>query len=124
MLRCTLLSWVLADAVTPRLPCLASYTESCHPGFSGGVLWELGMHGQYIAETHSRLTSTITTRTEGRARTRSQIKLARLIMATGDPSKPPPSAPRPWTGQLPSAAIDGELLLSQAPGRSSSSWRR
>jgi hypothetical protein len=85
MLRCTLLSWVLADAVTPRLPCLASYTESRHLGFSGGVLWELGMHGQYIAETHNRLTSTITTRTEGRARTRSQIKLARLIMATGDP---------------------------------------
>jgi hypothetical protein len=67
-------------------PWMASYTTSRHTGFSGGVLWELGMHGHYVAEARDRLSTAIATRVDGhRARTRSQIKLARLIMANDDP---------------------------------------
>ena len=43
------------------------------------------MQGQFVAETRNRLTTAIATRTEGRARTRNQIRLTSLIMATGDP---------------------------------------
>jgi len=42
-------------------------------------------------------------RAEGRARTRNQIQLTRLIMATGDPIEAAASAPRSWTGQAPCA---------------------
>lgn len=66
-------------------PWMASYTEARHLGFSGNVLWELGMHGQFVAETRNRLITGITTRAEGRARTRNQIRLASLIMVIGDP---------------------------------------
>ncbi len=43
------------------------------------------MHGQFVAETRNRLTAGIAARAEGRARTRDQIRLASLIMVTGDP---------------------------------------
>jgi hypothetical protein len=66
-------------------PWMASYTETRHTGFAGNVLWELGMHGQFVAETRNRLSAAIATRAEGRARTRDQIRLASLIMVTGDP---------------------------------------
>lgn len=64
---------------------MASYTEARHTGFAGSVLWELGMHGQFVAETRTRLTTAVAARADGRGRTRSQIQLARLIMVTGDP---------------------------------------
>jgi len=64
---------------------MASYTETRHTGFTGNVLWELGMHGQFVAETRNRLSAAIATSAEGRARTRDQIRLASLIMVTGDP---------------------------------------
>jgi hypothetical protein len=67
-------------------PWMASYTEPRHLGFAGAVLWELGMHGQYVDQARDRLTTSIATRTDGhRARIRSQIKLGRLIMVNGDP---------------------------------------
>ena len=66
-------------------PWMASYTETRHTGFAGNVLWELGMHGQFVAETRNRLSAAIATSAEGRARTRDQIRLASLIMVTGDP---------------------------------------
>jgi len=49
------------------------------------VLWELGMHGQYIAQTNHRLTRSGRHSAEGRARTGSQLERASLMMATGDP---------------------------------------
>lgn len=66
-------------------PWMASYTESRHLGFSGNALWELSMHGQFVAETRNRMSTAITTRPEGRARTSNQTKLASLIITTGDP---------------------------------------
>ncbi len=66
-------------------PWMASYTEARHLGFAGSVLWELGMHGQFVAETRNRLSAAVAVRTDGRGRTGHQLKLARLIMATGDP---------------------------------------
>jgi hypothetical protein len=44
-----------------------------------------GHAGQFVAETRNRLTAGIAARAEGRARARDQIRLASLIMATGDP---------------------------------------
>jgi hypothetical protein len=66
-------------------PWMASYTESRHIGFSGNNLWELGMHGHYVAEARGRLTTAIVSRPEGRARTRNLIQIARLTMVNGDP---------------------------------------
>ena len=43
-------------------PWMASYNEARHVGFSSGVLWELGMQGQFVAETRNRLTTAIATR--------------------------------------------------------------
>ena len=68
-------------------PWMASYTEARHTGFAGNVLWELGMHGQFVAETRNRLSAAIAARVEGRARTRNQLRLASLIMVTGDPTE-------------------------------------
>jgi hypothetical protein len=45
------------------------------------------MHGQFVAETRNRLTTAITASVEGRTRIRDQIRLASLIMVTGDPAK-------------------------------------
>ena len=64
---------------------MASYTEARHTGFAGSVLWELGMHGQFVAETRTRLTTAVAARAKGRGRTGAQLKLASLIMVTGDP---------------------------------------
>ncbi|MGH8920170.1 MAG: XRE family transcriptional regulator [Actinomycetes bacterium] len=92
-------------------PWMDSYTESRHLGFSGSVLWELGMHGQYITETHHRLTRAITTRTEGRGRTRSQLQRAQLIMVTGDPREAVALGTQAldWTGSLRSGKVVEEL---------------
>ena len=64
---------------------MASYTAARHTGFAGGVLWELGMHGQHVAEARDRLTRSVTTRADGRGRTVHQIKLTCLLLTTGDP---------------------------------------
>lgn len=66
---------------------MASYTAARHNGFAGDVLRELGMQGQFVAETRNRLATAIATRAEGfaRARTRDQIRLGSLVMVTGDP---------------------------------------
>ncbi|MGQ0778207.1 MAG: hypothetical protein ACT4NY_27995 [Pseudonocardiales bacterium] len=71
----------------PGCPAPAIYTEARHLGFSGSSLWELGMHGKFAAETRNRLSAAHAIRTdEGhRARTGGQIKLASLIITTGDP---------------------------------------
>ena len=46
------------------------------------------MHGQFVAETRNRMSTANATRTEGhRARTGGQIKLASLLMTTGDPAE-------------------------------------
>ncbi|MGH3995149.1 MAG: XRE family transcriptional regulator, partial [Pseudonocardiaceae bacterium] len=66
-------------------PWMASYTEARHLGFSGSVLWELGMHGQHIDETRHRLATSVAARPEGRGRADAQIHHASLVMTTGDP---------------------------------------
>ena len=67
-------------------PWMASYTEARHLGFSGSSLWELGMRGQFVAETRNRMSTAAAIGTEGlRARTGGQLKLASLIITTGDP---------------------------------------
>ncbi len=90
---------------------LDSYTESRHLGFSGSVLWELGMHGHYITETRDRLTTSIATRPEGRGRTDAQIHHASLIMATGDPLEAVALSAQAldWAGPLRSGRISHYL---------------
>ncbi|MGH3937024.1 MAG: XRE family transcriptional regulator, partial [Pseudonocardiaceae bacterium] len=86
---------------------MASYTQSRHLGFSGSVLWELGMHGHYITETHNRLSASVATRPEGRGRTDAQIHRASLIMATGDPHEAVALSTQAldWAGPLRSGRI-------------------
>ncbi|MGH3821435.1 MAG: XRE family transcriptional regulator [Pseudonocardiaceae bacterium] len=99
-------------------PWMASYTGARHTGWAGYVLWELGMHGQFVAEARNRLTAGIVASAEdrARARARSQIKLASLIMATGDPLEATVCqthatfeylCPHPWPAQL------GELTTAR-----------
>ncbi|MGH3913900.1 MAG: XRE family transcriptional regulator, partial [Pseudonocardiaceae bacterium] len=83
-------------------PWMASYTEARHLGFSGTALRELGMHGQFVAETRNRMSSAIANHSEGRARTSSQTRLASLIMVTGDPLE---------AAALGTQALDGAGLL-------------
>lgn len=66
-------------------PWMASYNEARHTGFSGSALWELGMRGQFVAETRTRLSTGIAARADGRGRTGHQLQLTRLIMVTDDP---------------------------------------
>jgi hypothetical protein len=47
-------------------PWMASYTVIRHNGFAGNVLWELGMQGQFAAETRDRLSTAIAARAAGR----------------------------------------------------------
>ena len=92
-------------------PWMASYTEPRHLAFSGSVLWELGMHGKYVTETHNRLTRAVTTRVDGRGRTRSQLQRARLIMVTGDPIEAVALGTHAldWTGPLCSGKVIEEF---------------
>jgi hypothetical protein len=97
-------------------PWMASYNEARHVGFAGNVLWGLGMHGQFVAETRNRLSAAITARVEGRARTRDQIKLPSLIMVTGDPAEAAALGTRAldWAGTLRSRhAIDDLRRLAE-----------
>jgi hypothetical protein len=48
-------------------PWMASYTVIRHNGFAGNILWELGMQGQFVAETRDRLSTAIAARVAGRA---------------------------------------------------------
>ncbi len=92
-------------------PWMASYTEARHTGFAGGVLWELGMHGQYVTESQNRLSAAVAARADGRGRTGHQLKLARLIMATGDPREAAALGTRAldWAGPLRSSRVTHNL---------------
>jgi hypothetical protein len=70
-------------------PWMASYDLAHHHGETGRALWQTARHGHFADEARDRLQSALDGyRTSAmRARTRSQVKQASLIMATGDPAE-------------------------------------
>ena len=67
------------------------------------MLWEVGVHGQFVAEARNRLAADVAGRAEGRARTRNQIRLASMIMTTGDPIEATALGTQALTGRPPYA---------------------
>lgn len=63
------------------------YDAAQHAGDTGHALWDTAMHGHFATEARHRLAAAVTGHGHEfvRARTISQIKLASLVMATGDP---------------------------------------
>lgn len=72
------------DPVTVRY-----YNAAVHTDVSGYALWEIAVHGHFLAEARHRLSTVATAIGEefARARARSQIKLASLVMLAGDPDE-------------------------------------
>lgn len=66
---------------------MASYDAAHHRGETGRAFWQVAQHGQFANEARDRLQLAVAGYRDSavRARTRSQTKLASLIMATGDP---------------------------------------
>lgn len=63
------------------------YDAAQHAGDTGHALWDVALLGHFTTEARRRLSTAVTGHGEqfARARTMSQIKLASLVMATGDP---------------------------------------
>jgi len=63
------------------------YDAAQHAGDTGHALWGVAVHGHFITEARHRLSAAVTGHSEEfvRARVMSQIKLASLVMVTGDP---------------------------------------
>lgn len=68
-------------------PLAIPYDANAHSANTGFALWQSGMHGQFVGKARDRMTAAVAGFGDARARgrTRSQIKLASLIMVTGDP---------------------------------------
>lgn len=65
------------------------YDAAQHAGDTGHALWDVALLGYFVTEARHRLSTAVIAHGQGfaRARTMSQIKLASLVMATGDPSE-------------------------------------
>lgn len=63
------------------------YDAAQHAGDTGHALWDVALLGHFTTEARHRLCTAVTAHGEefARARTMSQIKLASLVMVTGDP---------------------------------------
>lgn len=70
-------------------PWMAYYDAAQHNGDTGHALWDTAVAGHFGTEARHRLTLAVTGHHTSHARSRaiSQIKLASLIMATGDPAE-------------------------------------
>ncbi len=65
------------------------YDSAQHAGDTGHALFDIAVHGSFIGEARDRLTAAVDGHadTAARSRTMSTIKLASLVMATGDPDE-------------------------------------
>ena len=65
---------------------MAHHDAALHTGETGGALWHLAVHGQFVGEARHHLDAAVAGYREShvRARAHSQIKLASLVMVTGD----------------------------------------
>ncbi|MEU0511243.1 XRE family transcriptional regulator [Amycolatopsis thermoflava] len=70
-------------------PWMAYYDAAQHAGDTGHALWDTAMHGHFRSEARCRLAAAVAGHDAGHARSRaiSQIKLASLVMVTGDPAE-------------------------------------
>ena len=68
---------------------MAHHDAALHSGETGRALWHLAVHGQFVGQARYRLDVAVAGYREShvRARVRSQIKLASLVMVTGDPAE-------------------------------------
>jgi hypothetical protein len=66
-----------------------NYDAARHAGETGRALWEVAVHGYLVTEARDRLCTAVTGHREEFARTGvlNQIKLASLVMVTGDPDE-------------------------------------
>ena len=94
-------------------PWMASYDEAAIPASRGTGCGSWACRGQIVAETRHRLTAGIVASAEdrARARTRDQIRLASLIMTTGDPLEAAALGTQAlnWTGSLRSRRAADDL---------------
>ncbi|MGW6697533.1 helix-turn-helix domain-containing protein [Nocardia sp. NPDC055049] len=65
------------------------YDSAQHAGDTGHALFDIAVHGSFVGEARDRLTAAVKGHAEAaaRSRTMSTIKLASLVMATGDPDE-------------------------------------
>lgn len=70
-------------------PWMAYYDRAQHAGDTGHALWDTAVKGHFLSEARARLTLAVHGHDDGHARSRaiSQIKLASLVMATGEPEE-------------------------------------
>ncbi|MDQ0376471.1 XRE family transcriptional regulator [Amycolatopsis thermophila] len=70
-------------------PWMAYYDHAQHAGDTGHALWDTAIRGHFGSEARNRLALAVAGHDDGHARSRaiSQIKLASLVMATGDPAE-------------------------------------
>lgn len=68
-------------------PSITYYTDAMHAGDTGRAFWTLAVSGRRGTDVMERLNISIAGHGAGRARMRSQVKLASLVMATGDPAE-------------------------------------
>ncbi|MGH3889303.1 MAG: XRE family transcriptional regulator [Pseudonocardiaceae bacterium] len=68
-------------------PVYVEYDAACHAEATGRTLWDVAVHGHFVTAARDRLSAAVTGHGEERARSRvmSQLKLASLVMMTGDP---------------------------------------
>ncbi|WP_169812804.1 helix-turn-helix domain-containing protein [Nocardia salmonicida] len=65
------------------------YDHAQHAGDTGHALFDIAIHGSFVSEARTRLSTAVQGHTDlaARSRTMSSIKLASLVMATGDPDE-------------------------------------
>jgi hypothetical protein len=82
------------------------YNAAQQAGDTGSALWKVAVHGHLVTEARHRLSTAVTGHGEELARSRilSQVKLASLVMVTGDPDE--------------AAAIGGQALAAASTIRS------
>ncbi len=70
-------------------PSVIPYDADTHSSHIGFALWDVALHGQFVGEARDRLSTAVAGYGEARARgrARSQIRLASLVMVTGDPAE-------------------------------------
>lgn len=99
-------------------PWMAYYDAAQHNGDTGHALWDTAVSGHFGTEARHRLSMAVTGHHTSHARSRaiSQIKLASLIMATGDPAEAATlgSQALDWSGTIRSRRAADDLRdLSQ-----------
>lgn len=102
-------------------PWMAYYDSAQHHGDTGHALWDTAAAGHFVSEARQRLTVAVAGHDAGHARSRaiSQIKLASLTMAVGDPAEGAVLGDRAleWVGPVRSCRAADDLRDLRRLGR-------